>query len=404
MNKDVVIMMPFGGGTTEARRRAVLQFLRLKYLIESKVEVSNEAGARVTYHVSQLYRVGPDVSFEVMSRLQEADIVIGLFTSISPNVTYEMAVRSLLRDELLLIVDDPKYLPLYLKGYAYARLYVTESQAKKESKKREAFDKEQEIRRQIELLAQAPEPELHLANKTKIPPVFEACIATYDLRLMRDLNIAFEELEQGRVRRQEFAQHLMHQLEPAELSESWVQYYPSSIVQINWLGKTGLNDTYRVEDLAGMPYISSCNQEFMNLYEIGALPKDPRQITREYLLDRLKGRVAPHDLEQYDADQTRLVTKIIFENKIARASVPIRFRSDLPADGYRGRDIRPLLIGRTVVGNVKRFHKMYLHVIYDDITALRALSPLQRDEALGVEPSLVFGDFETEAAARGAGI
>jgi len=366
MKKQVAVMMPFGGEDEENRRRAILNYQRLEHVITQEIEVESTLGSgdgeRVTYEVAPVLVAGELLPPAVMDSLRNADIVVGLITENSPNVTWEVAVRSVLRDEWILVVGDKSSLPLYLRDHAYVQFFQDRGGAgNAQGGNQEATD-EDLVRNHIETLAGSNSPVLTFPGNEPIAPELAGMIHRADRRFIGKLELAFATIADGRAKRPKFVWDVMRKLEPSELAHSWIQYYPSSIVKAEWSGKSGDQDAYTEEDLLGHPHVCSWNDQFLRLYNMARAPNDLRDLTQPFLLEKLRDRVDDADLEEYDQDQKRLVEEIILENKIAYAEVPIRFNQH--EGEFSGCHIKPILIGRTHVGNEDGNHTMYLHVIY----------------------------------------
>ncbi len=130
--KRVLVLMPFGGetrpgGAEEAadeqreavrveQRRAVLEFLRLRYLLGKL-----SAAGPYAFDAEVAYTLARDISANALAKVGGADVVIAVLHHRNLNVMYEVAVRHLLRDEMILIVKGQpnEELPVYLRDKAY---------------------------------------------------------------------------------------------------------------------------------------------------------------------------------------------------------------------------------------------------------------------------------------------
>jgi len=362
MKRSVVIMTSFGGRSAEGRRLAVIQFLRIRFLIENHLQVRTRRAAGVSeelvsYEVSAVYCSQGEIQPRVLRHLREADVVLGLLTASNPNVIYELAVRSILRDEMVLVTAEDVELPMYFNCTATIPLCDAQHES------------HANLERDLGALASSENPPLSFNSDDSIPDAIRRIVDYYDAvgPLRSRLQAAFQEIEDGQVRRQQFAWEVMRKLEPSELAGSWIQYYPSSVIQVEWSGRSGPYGHYLPRDVVGEAHVCSCNRRFLDLYNIAELPANPHILTRQFLLDRLRGRVSDGDLDLYDKDQQRLVQQIVFENSIAYAEVPIRFEPNVP--NFAGLCFKPILVGRTIVGAESRNHRMYLHVIYIEVSA-----------------------------------
>src|SRR5262245_27351275 len=132
VRKRVLVLMPFGGEATTGpdeetgderreairveQRRAVLDFLRLKYRLGKLSETGPYA-----FDVDIAFTLAQDISAHGLAKVSSADVVIAVLHHRNINVMYEVAVRHLLRDEMILIVkgQPDEELPVYLRDKAY---------------------------------------------------------------------------------------------------------------------------------------------------------------------------------------------------------------------------------------------------------------------------------------------
>jgi len=104
IEKNVAVMMPFGGTDPQRQRRCILNFLRIKYLIENVIEVQllpGEPESKINYKVKHARTEVGSIPDEALRTLLNADILIGLITEVNVNVIYELAVRNLLKGTLI---------------------------------------------------------------------------------------------------------------------------------------------------------------------------------------------------------------------------------------------------------------------------------------------------------------
>src|SRR5262249_30393939 len=63
------------------------------------------------------FEVGVSIPKNVAPSIAKADVLIALITELNANVIYELAIRNMLKSEVLLIVHDPESLPIYVKDF-----------------------------------------------------------------------------------------------------------------------------------------------------------------------------------------------------------------------------------------------------------------------------------------------
>ena len=93
--RSVVVLMPFGGRDDIERRRAILNFKRVEYLVRNKCSVKSAGpeGEPVVYAVQVARTVTKEIHRIVLQQIQTADIVIALFVELNPTVSYEVGHR-----------------------------------------------------------------------------------------------------------------------------------------------------------------------------------------------------------------------------------------------------------------------------------------------------------------------
>jgi len=107
--------MPFGGRDTTERRRAILNFKRVEYLVRNKCTVTSVDPTgkqnRVLYAVEVAKTAMDDIPERALTQIEAADIVIALVVEPNPNVIYEIAYRRALDGTVVLVVDNTDISP-----------------------------------------------------------------------------------------------------------------------------------------------------------------------------------------------------------------------------------------------------------------------------------------------------
>ena len=120
IQQNVVVVMPLGGRDPIERRRAILNYKRVEYLVHNKCTITSVDTAgkqnRVVYGVS-LVRTTMDPE-NALEQIENADILIALIVEPNPNVIYEVAYRRALAGTVVLVVNNADNLPLYLQSVA----------------------------------------------------------------------------------------------------------------------------------------------------------------------------------------------------------------------------------------------------------------------------------------------
>ena len=120
--RNVVVAMPFGSGEVE-HRKAILNFSRLKYIVEKKCQVvpagSSTTGKRVAYDVDVARTVMDKIPENALEQIYNADILIVLLSEHNITVAYELGYRRARERTVILMVDSQDDVPIYEAAVAY---------------------------------------------------------------------------------------------------------------------------------------------------------------------------------------------------------------------------------------------------------------------------------------------
>lgn len=120
--RNVVVAMPFGSRGAE-RRKAILNFRRLKYIIENKCQVvpagSSTTGTRVAYDVDVARTAMDKIPENALNQIYNADILIALLSEHNPTVAYELGYRRARERTVILMVDSQDDVPIHERAVAY---------------------------------------------------------------------------------------------------------------------------------------------------------------------------------------------------------------------------------------------------------------------------------------------
>ena len=369
ITKQVVVMMPFSGNTGANGRRCLLDFLRIKYLVEEKTQVAAHGnGSRVRYHVEPCNLQVGHIPSTIVGRIAEADILIGLLTAANVNVIYELALRNVLKGEMILVVkgDPDEVVPIYLKEMAH--IAYTDGDKKR-------------VGERIQKIADDPDRPLHFEKS--IPDDLRSAIDDDDTTLGGNLQAALQSIETSPPSRPEHVRDLVKYLGPGNVLSGWVTYYPYSVVRIKW-SKMSTADAYLPEDMEGPPVICSGNPELLSLFNYAGTsglpsPDSDQALSLPAVIERLKHRnlVSGPDLDEFHAEQTQLQEDIILGNAPGRATVPLRFNGK-HTEAYRNKSFLPCLLGRRTVGDTSKPHTTYLLTAFVEITDKPVSESLRR--------------------------
>jgi hypothetical protein len=310
-------------------------------------------------HVVKAYNLNVgDVAPKVITAIAEADVVIGLLTERNVNVIFELAVRNLLKDEMLLLVkgessESNDLVPIYLQGWARIRYDLAQAR---------------DITDRIDELAAAAQPRLDLFS-----PIPEALVQVIGQRrdpLREELERALQDIEIANFqRRPDHILDLAKYLDPGRMLAAWTTYYPYSVVRIRWR-KRSSRKGYTPEDMDGPAVVYSANDEFMSLYNrAGKLPcpDGPDALTAADLVMGLAHDDIVDNLEEFNRDNDRVAAKIIFGDGFAWSRVPLRLNQNHPIAQYRKTAYLPSMAGKRIIGDPERPHAAYYLIIYTPV-------------------------------------
>ena len=261
VEKDIVVIMPFGSKNVITENRAILDLMRIKYLIENKIKIkprgSNRDGEPIKYTVRPFRTMSGAIASNAAKAIAEADVVVALITEFNANVIYELAIRNLLKEEVVIICGDEvnkkNNLPVYTKDFATISYHHSE---------------DENIIEAIKSFSEMNGAELHWdkIDQEYMPNILKNCIDKNDSKLQGELQNAMQNLENGKATRPEFLQELSKDLDPGKMLSNWTTYCPFSILRILWQRKSEIN-CYIPDDLVSEAVVVSA----MN-YTRGYLP------------------------------------------------------------------------------------------------------------------------------------
>lgn len=360
--RKVAVMMPFGGTDSKLQRRYIIDFMRIKYIIQQKVNVNvgNEFGAeRQEYEVTAFQAHVGEIPAKAIKLIHDADILVGLITEKNVNVMYELAARSLLKDvPILLVKGDPDdLLPIYLKNQGYIA-YSTPDMV------------ENEIRDSIE-----KEYLNSLSLNGAIPPWLRDVIDTTDEDLINNIQDALKAMES---QRDPLFKELLdvvaqnQNFDPEKMFKIWNTFYPSSIVKMTWKKRSYGVGGYSTSDAEGEAVVCAWNNEFLSLYDF-VDPNAP--MTAKELFNQLKDFVNEQDLSDFMRDQESLTKRIVLNNGFAEATIPLHINNNHPREQHRGKAYLPCLTMKRIIGDPQRPHNMYLLVDYINVASFGSTKP-----------------------------
>jgi hypothetical protein len=344
--RNVVVAMPFGRPGVE-RRKAILNFRRLKYIIEEKCQVvpSPTTEMRVAYDVDVARALTNEIPERALLHIYQADILIALLSERNFTVTYELGYRrGRDRTPVILMVDSQDDIPVYEAARAYQ------------------IWKQDEVQEEIDHIARKDFPSL-VDFRVDIPPSLKEVIDARDDELINSLQLALQEIENDFV---------VSAPDPVQklrgmLSDSIMRFYPFSVIEVSF-SKNG-----EFEDPTAPARVVDFDDEFSRLY--GYAGKQAALNNRPLTLDRLLKRMSkfsdPDDWEEFLEEQLKLTETLIKNNEFARATVPLRINSSHPNDQFRGKSYLPCMAAEVIDRDDRDDgdgpHRMYLLIAYIEI-------------------------------------
>lgn len=368
--KNVLVIMSFGGNDILAERRSIVEFLRIKYIIENKIDVrqkKSDPNSKVLFEANVYKAEVGSIPDDAIDRIAEADIVVALITGMNINVIYEMAVRNVFRAEFVIIIKgDPKdVLPIYMQGIAY----ITWAKYEGIGEQRDLGEHGKKIESIIKQLAAMEQTDLDF-NSTidQIPPSLKRAVDEHDRELIADLQRSFEKnVSIPPPKTLPFLQKHVGSRDPGRLLDDWTQYVPLTIVRIKWKRQSGVQK-YEPEDMIGEPVVYQLNDQYAKIFDFARAnlpdPNGERPLTIGRLIDQVSDYVDPADLEIFNKDQAEISDKVIFRNAaFSSAKVPLRFNEHHPSEEVRGKSYLPVLLSRKQIGDLNHPHLMFLAIV-----------------------------------------
>lgn len=182
-SRKVVVAMPFGRVGTE-RRKAILNFTRLKYIIQDKCQTvpsgSRTTGMRVVYDVEVTRSATTTVPQIALERIGSADILIALLSEPNQAVAYELGYgRARERTVILMVDSGDDVVPVYESATAYLEW------------------RQDDVLRHIDSIAGMDFPPLD-DFYVRVPSALKEVIDARDHQLIQNLELALQEIENVR--------------------------------------------------------------------------------------------------------------------------------------------------------------------------------------------------------------
>lgn len=340
MNKrNVVVAMPFGGADAE-RRRAILNFSRLKYIVENHCDVAaiepDTTGTRIGYEMTVARTFIDRIPKVALQKINNADILIALMAERNFTVTYELGYRRALGRAVILIGDSRDDLPIYEAEVNYSSW------------------KQEDVLAEIDRIVDSEWPRLADFN-ADIPDTLKQVIDAEDDKLIKELQSAFEEVDKFVPPPSDPVQRLL-----GMLSDSTIRFYPSSVVEVSF------SNCAEFENPNNPTKVIDFDDEFSRLYGYvskSAAEKDT-PLTLERLLNRIERFSDADDWNEFLEEQVKLTETVIKDFGFARATVPIKINSSHTHSEFKCKSFLPCIAAHVTDGDRDEPHRMYLLVVY----------------------------------------
>jgi len=372
-DRDILIIMPFGGtegnnsGSEEkylTEKHCILDFKRIKYLVENKVKViakKGDEGSRITYNVEVYNETVGAISPGALRKIIEADILIALMTESNINVIFELAIRNLIGPNFIIITkgDSRAFLPVYLKDWACIRYDIPND------------DDNKKILEELDKIADLGGITFSWDDGI-IPSVLINTIDDKDNALIGSLQSTLQSLETSPpdlpAHFKEARAHIIKNADPGLiLSEEigWVTYIPYSVVRIKWKKKHSTLG-YNPEDMIGEPVVYSLNDKYKQLfnYQVAGFPNPDSNdaITSNVLIENIEECIDHEHLVAFKDDQINAASKIIIKDQYGQAKVPLQFNDKHPT--FPNKAYLPCMVGKRTVGNTSSPHAVFLLIAF----------------------------------------
>jgi len=347
--RSVVVVMPFGGRDQVERRRAILNFKRLEYIVRTKCEVSASGGAgasdRIVYAVEVARTAMDEIPDKALKQIAAADIVIALVAEHNPNVIYEVAFRRTRDRTVLLVVDSADNLPVYLTSVAHQNW------------------RQDKVLARIDTMATDRDSLPRLPDfNVGIPAELKDTIDAFDVELIHGLEAALREIELTFRPPQVDAVQNLRGIVSAETTS----FYPCSIVEVAFARRGEFADPQHPGP------VTDFDASFSQLY--GYADKNAADVDRPLTLGKLLQRLKPFsdttDWNLFMSEQIALTETVIKNYNFARATIPVRFNGELqhPHRAYRETSFLPCIVAQVIdPPDLDTPHTMYLLVVYIEL-------------------------------------
>ncbi len=360
--RNIVVVMPFGGRDRTQRRRAILNFKRLEHLVRQQCKVksvaSSDPTSAVHFTVEVCKAAHDEIPERALRQICGADIVIALAIDTNPNVIYEVAYRRSVERKLILVVETPDNLPIYLRSWAYHQW------------------REDHVVDRINRIASDDFPDLPDFD-AEIPHDLRDAIDKYDVELQNGLQMALQEIESNIDATPSVTARRLASI----VSDETSTFFPSSLIEVSFSRRGEFANPL------SPAVVRDFDEGFMRLY--GYVGKTGAEADQPMTLGKLCQRIEKFTdscaWDKFLAEQKMLTDIVIKQYGFARATVPLKINNSHPRQEYRGTCYLPCMVGQVIDGNLDGPHKMYLLIVYIELPRPE-ISPDSRPEISTIQP------------------
>ena len=374
VRRNVVVIMPFGSGSKEHERQWKLDFMRIKYIVENKIKVlpegsrGDDSAVGIKYDVQVFREPVGNIPEDGIDTIADADVVIALLTKMKVNVIYELAVRILLKDEPILILDEneKEALPVYLQSTAYINYSHPNSRAMN-----------------LKIEALAADETMQIPNWKRLDKIPDELRTAIDENqndyFTSEIQDALQKTERPSHPPPFLRKHVID-LDPGKVLQSWITYCPFSVVRIKWWRKAS-QFGYEMADMIGQPVVYAANADYIKLFGLNleGVPNanGANALHLDKMIERLGHYIDPSPYQKFCEDQAKLSEQIILNDGDGQATVPLQFNANHPADQFRNHAYLPSLIGKRVVGDTQSPHIVFLAIAFIKNFEMLATEPVE---------------------------
>lgn len=358
LNKEIVVITAFHGMQNRLERLAILNYQRIRYIIEKHVDIikpfgGNINGIKIKFKVEVAYSEIGNVPEESLDKILAADIIIAILEGVNTNVICELAIRNLMKTETLLIIsgDPVSVLPIQFQTMAHL-----------------CYDHKNylSVKKTINNIADTPEKyPLSWGAINEIPNKLAVAIDDEDSILIEHVTNALFRLETNPPKPVPALRKIVNDISPMNVLNSWETFIPWSIVKINWKKQSLPPLSYDKNDIDGEPIVCNGNVPFMELFDIQSIPDSEGKTPLTYitLISHIKRFVDKEHMEAFNKEQAELTNRILFEGGSCIPTVPLQF-NDMRKEAFKNSVYLPVLIGKRRVGAYHAPHTTYLFISF----------------------------------------